>query len=308
MRSWSTPIALLCFTIIFSGCLLPGLCQPSNAQDCCSEQPSNLLNAASFNPEPTLEQGMLALTNQHRIQKGLQPLVLDDALSRIAREQSHGMLQQGFISHIQPLGNLKARMTRASYPYDVARENVATAPSLVTAQNALIESPVHEGNILAGDVTRVGIGIARCPLPAGRQLYITEIFATPRKEYAKEAVAEILETRVDELRQNGAGSMIQDPALEKLASDSLLSISLPYKKEELQSLLTASADELRDERKRDLSRVQASVQLLHDPKNLILPGQIRDGQARSYGTAIRQVTDSQNQTAYLVLTLIGVSR
>jgi uncharacterized protein YkwD len=308
MRSRSTPIALLCFIFILNGCLIPSLCQPAIAQDCCSEQPSNHLSTVSFSPEPTLEQEMLALTNQHRIQRGLQELVLDDALSQIAREQSLGMLQQGFISHLQPSGNLKARMTRAGYPYEVARENVATAPSLDRAQNALVESPVHESNILASDVTRVGIGIARCPMPSGRQLYITEIFATPRREYAKAAVEEILVTRVDELRQNGAGSMTPDPALEKLASDSLLSISLPYKKGELQSLLTVSAGELEDESKKELSRVQANVQLLHNPKSLVIPNQIRDGQARSYGAAIRQVMDGQNQTAYLVLTLIGFSR
>jgi uncharacterized protein YkwD len=307
MRSQSTPIALLCAIFLLSGCLLPGFCQQPVARECCSEQSSNLLNTTGFGPEPTLEQEMLALTNQHRIQKGLQVLVLDDTLSQIAHEQSVGMLLQGFISHVQPSGNLKARMTRAGYPYEVARENVAMAPSLERAQYALIESPVHEGNILAGDVTRLGIGIARCP-QTGRQLYITEIFAAPRKEYAKTAVEQILEVKVDELRQNGLGSMIQDPALEKIATNSLLSISLPYKKEELQSLLTTSAGELHDESKSALSRVQANVQLLHDPKNLVIPSQIHDGQARSYGAAIRQVTDNQNQTAYLVLTLIGISR
>ena len=307
MRFKSTPLALLCFIFLLSGCLLPGLCQLSIAQECCSDKISSLLNATSSGPEPTLEQEMLAMTNQHRIQKGLRELVLDDTLSQIAREQSFGMLQQGFISHIQPAGNLRTRMTKAGYPYAVARENVATAPSLERAQTALIESPVHEGNILAADVTQIGIGIVQCP-QTGRQLYITEIFAAPRKEYAKAAVAQILETKVDDLRQNGAGSMIQDPALEELANNSLRSISLPYKKEELQSLLTASAGDLHDESRGALSRLQANVQLLHDPKNLVIPSQIPDGQARTYGAAIRQVTDNQNQTAYLVLTLIGISR
>jgi uncharacterized protein YkwD len=308
MRYRLTPIVLMGLTIALSGCLLPNLCQLSSAQDCCSAQPTNPSNTASFGPEPTLEQEMLSLTNQHRSQKGLPMLVLDDALSQIARQQSLGMLQQGFISHIEPLGNLKTRMVRAGYPYEVARENVATAPNLEIAQNALIGSQAHETNILAGDVTRVGIGITRCGLSNGKQLYITEIFAAPRQEYAGTDVAEAVETRVDELRQNGAGSMVQDPALEKLATDSLLSISLPYKKEELQNLLVASTGGLQSESRKALSRVQASVQLLHDPKKLVLPNRIRDGQALSYGTAIRQVTDSENQTAYLVLTLVGVSR
>jgi hypothetical protein len=307
MRYRSRSAALLYFLLI-SGFLFLNPCRLSIAQECCSEQLSNMPNTARFSPEPTLEQEMLSLTNQHRIGRGLQPLVMDDALSQIARKQSLGMLLQGFISHSQPLGNLRVRMTRAGYSYEVARENVATAPTIEKAQNALTESPRHESNILASDVTRVGIGVAQCPLPFSRQLYITEIFATPLKEYPPVVVEQMLANRVDEMRQSGAGSMLLDPALERLASSSLLSISMPYKKDELQNLLTASANELQDESRKELSRVQANVQLLHDPKSLAIPNQVRDGQARTYGAAIRQVKDSQNQTAFLVLTLIGFSR
>ena len=83
------------------------------------------------------------------------------------------------------------------------------------AQRALIESPEHDNNILADDVTRVGIGIAHCPDPLSRKLYITEIFAIPREEYQPESVQETLISRIDDLRQNGAGSMIPNPELEE---------------------------------------------------------------------------------------------
>jgi hypothetical protein len=102
--------------------------------------------------------------------------------------------------------------------------------------------------------------------------------------------------------------MLLDPALEKIASRSLLSISMPYKTEELQDLLAASADALPGEAKLGLSRVQASVQLVHNPQSLNIPNDAFEGQAHSYGAAIRQVTDSQNQSAFLVLTLIEITR
>ena len=63
---------------------------------------------------------------------------------------------------------------------------------------------------------------------------------------------------------------------------------MPYKKEELQDLLTASAGELPNAENLGLSRVQANVQLLHNPKNLSILNHALEGQARSYGAAVRQ--------------------
>jgi uncharacterized protein YkwD len=299
---------LMMHYLLFIGFLAVGTSSLSIAQECCSEKLVSLQKTTDFAAYPTLEQELLALTNEHRLLKGLPPLSLDDSLTQIARQHSQGMADQGFISHSLPLGDLRSRMARAGYPHEVARENVASAPTIIKAQNALTESPGHERNILANDVTRVGIGIARCPFPSSRQLYITEIFASPREEYRAEMIEEVLVNRVDELRQNGAGTMLLDPVLEKLASRSLQSINMPYKREELQDLLTASAGELPNAENLGLSRVQANVQLLHNPKNLSIPNHAREGQARSYGAAVRQVTDGQNQPTFLVLTLIGITR
>jgi hypothetical protein len=113
---------------------------------------------------------------------------------------------------------------------------------------------------------------------------------------------------VDELRQNGAGTMLLDPVLEQLASRSLQSINMPYKRDELRESLTASARELPDAENLGLARLQANVQLLHNPKNLSIRHEAFAGQARSYGAAIRQITDDRNQSAFLVLTLIGMIR
>ena len=176
------------------------------------------------------------------------------------------------------------------------------------AQRALIDSPEHDNNILANDVTRVGIGIAHCPDPSSQKLYITEIFATPREKYQPESVQKTLFSRIDDLRQNGAGSMFPNSELEKMASRSLQSISMPYKREELQDVLSASTKKLGNSEKMDLARVQANVQLVYNPNKISIPNDAPEGQARSYGTAVRQVTDSQNQSAFLVLTLIGVAR
>ena len=304
-RAWS---AQLPYYLLLGGLLLFAPYKLAMAQECCATETLNPLNIMSSTSYPNLEQELLLLTNQHRILRGLPELVLDEALTQIAREHSVGMAQQGFISHTLPWGDLRSRITRAGYPLEVARENVASAPTIGMAQRALIDSPEHDNNILANDVTRVGIGIAHCPDPLSRKLYITEIFATPREEYQPERVQETLFSRIDDLRQNGAGSMLPNPELEKMASRSLQSISMPYKREELQDVLSASTKELGNSEKMELARVQANVQLVHNPNKISIPNYAPEGQARSYGTAVRQVMDSQNQSAFLVLTLIGIAR
>ncbi|MBP1608975.1 MAG: colicin production protein [Acidobacteria bacterium] len=160
--------------------LASGFQSLSPGPECHAEDLLYPLATTSINNEGALEHELLTLTNKHRTQHGLPSLVTDDALVKIARDHSSGMARQGFISHDHPSGDLKTRINRAGYPHQVIRENIALAPSVYKAQNALVNSPGHEQNILAKDVTRVGIGIARCKPPFEKELYITEIFASAR--------------------------------------------------------------------------------------------------------------------------------
>jgi uncharacterized protein YkwD len=272
----------------------------------CRAESLTPFTATATVPEGGLESELLALTNQNRLRQGLQALTPDEALTRIAREHSAGMAQQGFISHELPSGDLRTRMTGKGYRYLTARENVASARSVVNAQDALMQSPSHKDNILAADVTRVGIGIVRCPPPYEKELYITEIFASPRDDYQPAEVHNTVLGRVEDLRRNGAGALIADPLLERLASDSVLSLKVPVQREELRNVVANSAGELQRNGRTDISRVDVSVQLLRDPKNLSLVNRARIGQQpHVFGTAVRQVVDSRNEPAFLVLTLIG---
>lgn len=257
--------------------------------------------------ENHLETQMLDLTSRYRTEKGLRELVWDDALAEIAREHSREMALQGFISHELPSGNLTFRMVRAGYIHDAARENVASSGSITWAHNALLKSPPHEKNIVAVDVTRIGIGIVRGPAPYSRELYITEIFATPRQTCPPEAIQGELLTRIDTLRQNGAGAWASDPMLEQLASASLSSLAYPYERQELRSLLAISAQRLQEGGRTGLSRVDVNVQLVRDPSRLRIPAQSGDKEAAVYGSAIRKVMDATNQPAFLVMTLVGFS-
>jgi len=300
-RNQFTGFLLLC---LFFGASL-GVCVVS---ECRSEELHALNNPSDPHNDGAGEQELLAILNQERIRHGLSPLDTDEALTRIAREHSHNMAQQGILSHDLPSGNLQIRLNHAGYVYEAARENLASARTVVMAHKALLKSPSHKSNILATDVTRVGIGIVHYPYPCDGYLYITEIFATPREKYEPSMVQNLLENRVQEIRQRGGGEMDPDPLLDELASSSLQSLNVQYDKTELRNLLAASASEWQKNGTTGLSRLEVNVQLLHNPKNLSVPTSTREGRAQSYGSAVRRVVDDQNQPAFLVLTLLGITR
>jgi hypothetical protein len=299
---------LLCLSFL-SG-VFSFLCPRLNlVPECRSEEIHNPPYDDNSYPESSLERELLTLTNQQRISNGLEALIPDDALRSIARDHSNGMARQGFISHEQPSGDLKTRMDRAGYRYEMARENVASAGTLALAQSMLIGSAPHKRNILAKDVTRVGIGIVRYEEPYDRHLYITEIFAGPSEEYQPALVQNLALNRINEMRsRSGVASIQADPLLERLASRSLSSIEVPLKREDLRRMLAASAGELRSSGRLELSRLEAAVQLVHNLKNLGIPEQVQENRAGAFATAVKQITDSHNQTSFLVLTLVGFTR
>jgi uncharacterized protein YkwD len=254
------------------------------------------------------EEELLGFINQERVRQGLAPLVMDETLMRLARSHSRNMAQQGFISHDQPSGDLVTRMGRAGYLYAVARENVAAARTVSTAHEALLKSPPHKSNMLAGDVTHIGIGIVRYPTSCKEYMFITEVFAAPQDPYDPSMVQNALENRINELRRQGSGAISPDPLLGELASRSLSSLNSPYDRTELRDLLAKSAGELEKDGENELSRLEVQVQVVHNLKNLNIPAAAPSGQNRKYGTAVRQITDNRNQPAFLVLTLMGTAR
>lgn len=274
--------------------------------ECKAEVLANAADNVNFDTNGDLEHELLTLINRHRIQHGLQSLLADGALTQIARDHSHGMVRQGFISHDLPTGDLRTRMHRAGYSYEIARENVARARTVSIAQNLMVHSSKHKNNILAADVTCVGVGIARYGPPFDRYLYITEIFAAPRKNYSATSVQDLVLNRVNELQSQSVSASAQpDPLLENLAVRTVSSLEIPIQRKELQRLLADSAGELIEKGRTELSRLEVAVQLLRNPKNLRMPGQAGEKGAGMFGTAVRQVVDSKNQAAFLVLTLIA---
>lgn len=273
--------------------------------ECRPESPPSIEQPGSGSTR-SLEDELLRLTNLHRRSRGLAPLIVDEHLTVIAREQSMGMARQGFISHDLPSGSLDHRLVQAGYQHVTAIENVAHCRTLTGAHKSLLQSPPHERNILDENSTRVGIGIVRSPAGSGGGLYITEIFAKPRERHELSAVQDMFLAKVEE-DPDLPVSARPDPLLEEIASDSVHSINFPVEKEELRDLLAASAGRMRRNGRSELSRLDVSVQLLEDPAGVKVPRQIWEQGASTFGSAVREVTTPRNQRAFLILTLIGFS-
>lgn len=126
-----------------------------------AEETVNLpFRVASPEVAPDLENQMLTLINMERAKAGLSPLRTDPSLTRIARQHSADMFDRSYFSHQTPEGlSPFQRMEVAGIHYTVAGENIALAPTLMTAHEGLMHSPGHRANILRPSFTTIGIGI-----------------------------------------------------------------------------------------------------------------------------------------------------
>lgn len=116
----------------------------------------NMANVASAS-NASDEQAMLDLTNQARADAGLAPLVLDNAVSEIARAWSGSMAASQTLSHNPQFVSQIAAVVSG---WQRIGENVAYAPTPASAQSGFMGSDGHRANIL-GDYNRVGVGVVR---------------------------------------------------------------------------------------------------------------------------------------------------
>lgn len=106
------------------------------------------------------EKAMLDMVNEERKEKGLAPLQMDSRLVDIARKKSQDMITNNYFGHTSPTyGTPFEALRKNGIDYHYAGENLAGAPTVERAHDALMKSPGHRANILNPNFTAVGIGI-----------------------------------------------------------------------------------------------------------------------------------------------------
>ncbi|RYY61570.1 MAG: hypothetical protein EOO05_05910 [Chitinophagaceae bacterium] len=109
---------------------------------------------------PFLEAKMLELVNNERAKEGLQPVVADPLLTKVARIHSRDMFARGYFAHMNPDGKDPFdRMRANNVKFTAAGENLALAQTLEIAHTNLMNSPGHRANIMNPAFGRLGIGI-----------------------------------------------------------------------------------------------------------------------------------------------------
>lgn len=135
--------------------------------------------------EVWLQQALLREVNAFRASQRRRPLGLDARLSQAATAHSLDMLRWSRMTHAGSDGSDPgARISRAGYRWRSYRENVGAGyMGVPEVMHGWITSPGHRDNMLADDVTQVGVGYAGAPgmMPGNMpRLFWTLVLAAPR--------------------------------------------------------------------------------------------------------------------------------
>ncbi|MCD6499807.1 MAG: hypothetical protein J7M25_16055 [Deltaproteobacteria bacterium] len=121
---------------------------------------------------------LVSLVNRDRSAARRSMLRRWSLLDRVARSHSIEMCRTGRFGHYSPVtGSASDRLRRVGLRPSLVAENVAQAADVDAAHRALMGSPSHRANILAGNVTLIGVGVVPCRLADGTvQVDVTELF------------------------------------------------------------------------------------------------------------------------------------
>jgi uncharacterized protein YkwD len=142
------------------------LCAPATARadDCAG---ADVVPAADN--VAVVDQATLCLLNQQRAAQGVGPLAENAELSSASPGYSQRMVAQSFFAHESPDGGtLVGRLTGAGYLGGddawVVGENIGWGQGTLATPRSMVDawmnSPGHRENLLSGDYTEVGLGLA----------------------------------------------------------------------------------------------------------------------------------------------------
>lgn len=252
-----------------------------------------------------LEKQMHARLNRDRAQNGLGPLSFDSALADIARAHSRDMQQRDFFAHDSPFtGSLQDRLDRAGYLSSLARENIGEGGDVDKTQDALLASPGHHANIMARDVSHVGIGIVKVGDGPMQRLLVTQVFAQPVKAQDPAAAKGALTRRIAEARKSaGLGPLRAHPKLEQLAQKYVDQVTDGQDKSVSNRIGDAVTAELKNS---DLNGVIVGTTVFLTPELYEPSGAVVSGNAKGVGIATAKGTDERGRPAIKALVLIGL--
>jgi uncharacterized protein YkwD len=201
--------------------------------DCGLPAPSELVAGQRIEPEAAwkdaaqVEAELARLVNADRTRAGLGSLQLDVRLSQVARAHSEDMVRSHFVGHVSPTtGSAADRLHAARIPAQLILENVARAYSPGEVERGLMESPGHRANLLNGEVTRLGVGVALGEAQAGvREIFATQLFLKAPEALPNDWQAALLQ-RIAELRRTrDLAPLVEDAKLDQIAASTAVELA-----------------------------------------------------------------------------------
>lgn len=253
----------------------------------------------------SLERAMHARLNRDRAKQGLAPLGFDARLAAVGRAHSEDMRTHRFFAHESPqTGSLEDRLDRAGYLARVARENLGEGPTVDGTQDALLRSPGHYANIIAKDVTSVGIGIVKGGVGAPENILVTQVFAAPIAPIDPAQAAETVARTIQQARKAaGLKPLPRHPKLDDLArkhvneiADDLDPSASAAVGAKVTSALSGSG----------LRGAVVGTSLFLAPELFEAKGAVLQAQARAVGMATAPARDERGRPAIKLLLIVGL--
>ncbi len=254
------------------------------------------------------EKAMFVRLNQDRRGEGLAALSYDERLADVARAHSYDMQRHDFFAHVSPTtGELEDRMDRAGYLAMEMRENLATAPTVLTAQDNLLKSPGHRRNILADTVSHIGVGIVRGD-GAGddRVLLITQVFASPASLATPEQVSSKALIRLSAARRKvGLPVLSPHPMLAELAEELIDDLPDDVPSGAVSDIGKEVSRSLNARDDHNLVSVQILAQTVFNAGEFAVSDVVLNRATTSIGIAARKAVDDRGRPRVKVLALVG---
>ncbi len=253
-----------------------------------------------------MERAMADRVNRDRAARGLPSFTYDVRLADVARFHADDMRKNKFFAHDSPTsGALDDRLARAPYVAAVARENLAEGPDVDRAEEGLLKSPGHHANIMATDVTHLGVGIVKGGLGDPQNFLFVQVFARPVEQEPADVARERILARInDARRKRGLPAASVHPVLGDLADALMPDLPDDIAPARLERIGKEAVGRLA-KAKTDLSGVAVTGARILGSSEYDPPSAVVSSAAKGIGLAVAAAKDDKGGPALKVLLLVG---
>lgn len=162
-------------TMNSKGTVVSTTASASNSSSNAVENAKNNSTQQNYQVLSAQEKQLVDLINSERTSRGLNPLSIDENLSKVARIKAEDMRDNNYFSHTSPTyGSPFDMMKQFGISYNAAAENIALNSDVVSAHYALMNSSGHRENILNPYFNKVGVGVVTNS--TGNGVIVVEMF------------------------------------------------------------------------------------------------------------------------------------